>query len=1240
MFKPEFSLRSALLIILVSAALCADAQRFQSAILNYLQKEKGTYNLTGSDIANWTISDQYDNPGTGLTYTYLNQQVSGIRIFNAVSTVAIRDGKVAHFSNGFYSDAAKNANAINPKLTADQAIEAAAKHLGLTLAETPQLEDKDSDRMRYTFTKAGISREKIKAELVLVPQAEALQLAWNITIAPTSTSDWWNIRVDALNGRFIEKNNWTTYCQFDAPHQHDRSLEATANTQLAKMTAYNMLSDTNVYNVFPLPIEAPTFGSSKTLINPDVQIGSPFGWHDTNGIEGADYTITRGNNVYAYDDPQNLDFPGYSPDGGEGLNFNFPFDYHLTTNQNKDAALTNLFYLNNVLHDILYLHGFDENAGNFQETNYTSNGFGNDFVVAEGQDGGGTNNANFSTPEDGSNGRMQMYLWDFEMKDSMKILSPAGIAGYYFSPASTFGASLETPVTGYTAIVVDAVEPSINGCDSILNADALAGKIAIIDRLGCNFYKKVRNAELAGAIAAIVVNTNETDPISMGGAGPCNIPSVMISMADGNLIKDLINAGDSVQITLLLGPSSRDCSFDNGIVAHEYGHGLSNRLTGGPNNSSCLRNREQAGEGWSDWLGLILTIEPGDAGTDARGVGSYAAAEESGKGLRRYPYSTDMTVNPLTYGDVAGNGEVHATGEIWNSALWELTWSLIDAEGFDPDWYNGSGGNITAMKLILEGMKLQVCEPGFVDSRNGILAADELLYQGAHKCMIWEAFAKRGLGVNADQGSSDKTGDEIEDFAIPNTCLIAILPPVALFTPSDTSDCFGNFSFLDQSSDVPQYYFWDFGDGDTSSIQNPKHKYELPGEYTVTLVVTNNIGADTFEMNVAYEDLAPPTIAGNTIVCDGSYTTLKANVRSGNTAIWSTEGAIVHTGKTFLTPSLSIPVTYNVKQIEDKPVYNAGPANNAFADGGIHDTGFEGRLLFETYVPCRLISVLVFAQGDGDRTIRMYDANGQVVQSATVSLVDGANRVTLNFDIPQPGQYSLANSSENLYRNTAGATYPYEISNVLSIYSSNATGDELTYYYYFYDWKVQEPVCESAEIDVLVNVEPGPAAGFLTDAIDLDVTFTDISSGNPDSWSWNFGDGSPVDQGQNPEHTYSAEGFYTIELTVSNGSCFSTIKQTIEVGFTSAANDPDIKSGLKVYPNPATDEVTLSFSQPVSGKMQLNVSNAAGSIVMSSVLDFTTSPFTINTSSLPTGTYQFELIGEQGVSVKRITIIR
>ena len=73
--------------------------------------------------------------------------------------------------------------------------------------------------------------------------------------------------------------------------------------------------------------------------------------------------------------------------------------------------MQNLFYLNNVIHDILYGHGFNEAAGNFQTDNFGRGGKGGDPVQAEAQDGGGTDNANFATPGDGREPRMQMYLW-------------------------------------------------------------------------------------------------------------------------------------------------------------------------------------------------------------------------------------------------------------------------------------------------------------------------------------------------------------------------------------------------------------------------------------------------------------------------------------------------------------------------------------------------------------------------------------------------------------------------------------------------------------------------------------------------------------------------------------------------------------------------------------------------------------------------------------------------------------
>jgi hypothetical protein len=134
---------------------------------------------------------------------------------------------------------------------------------------------------------------------------------------------------------------------------------------------------------------------------------SPIGWVSS--------STTAGNNVDAYLDRDNnnaADSGGRPVSSTQNFEYTFSLTAEPTTATNQMAAVTNLFYLNNVIHDKLYRHGFTEAAGNFQINNFGKGGAGNDAVLAEAQDGGGTNNANFATPADGSKPRMQMYLWN------------------------------------------------------------------------------------------------------------------------------------------------------------------------------------------------------------------------------------------------------------------------------------------------------------------------------------------------------------------------------------------------------------------------------------------------------------------------------------------------------------------------------------------------------------------------------------------------------------------------------------------------------------------------------------------------------------------------------------------------------------------------------------------------------------------------------------------------------------
>ena len=155
-------------------------------------------------------------------------------------------------------------------------------------------------------------------------------------------------------------------------------------------------------------------------------------------------------------------------------------------------------------------------------------------------------------------------------------------------------------------------------------------------------------------------------------------------------------------------------------------------------------------------------------------MGTYVEGQSpvTGSGIRNYPYSTNLSVNPLTYADVAlvPNAEPHDIGEIWCAALWDMTWSIIQQRGtIEPNLYNGvsTGGNVVALQLVLQGMKLQPCQPGFLDARDGILAADSLLYGGQYQRAIWTAFARRGMGYSAVQGSSGDASDQTAAFDLP-----------------------------------------------------------------------------------------------------------------------------------------------------------------------------------------------------------------------------------------------------------------------------------------------------------------------------------------------------------------------------------------------------------------------------------------------------------------------------------------
>jgi extracellular elastinolytic metalloproteinase len=190
----------------------------------------------------------------------------------------------------------------------------------------------------------------------------------------------------------------------------------------------------------------------------------------------------------------------------------------------------------------------------------------------------------------------------------------------------------------------------------------------------------------------------------------------------------------------------RGSGQDGDVVLHEYGHGVSNRLVGGPANTSCLGGTQAGamGEGWSDYWAATFY---------GNGIVGEFVTNNLTRGIRRAAYTVPADPVHDSYADLGVGGfEVHRDGEVWAAALWDLRQTL---------------GAALADSLVLQGMKFTPCSPSFLNARDGILMADQNLNGGANRCNIWRVFARHGMGVSA-QGNNGTTHVAATD--IPQDC--------------------------------------------------------------------------------------------------------------------------------------------------------------------------------------------------------------------------------------------------------------------------------------------------------------------------------------------------------------------------------------------------------------------------------------------------------------------------------------
>lgn len=584
-----------------------------------------------------------------MVHITFRQSIAGLECVNCLAVCNIdRRGRVV--SLGYTAHLGSDPS-TQPHITHTAALEHALGFWNATLPANATTTE-SSDSHAVFGASEGLSPRDVKVQLEMLATGDhEAALVWQVSIeTPDPYYHMYEVSVSAENGEILnlyDLVNWDQWGRAD-PHAQNRTggaLRGAPHPIAPPAPGRNQRSDkrpAGSYDVFPIPDLDPTMGP-RQVRNDDIDFrASPLGWHDTGEVVG-DFTDTTGNNVCAQQcrdgctlsarTCDNSVLGGFRPDGGDDLDFVFEFDEQAdpTLDPTLSAAVTNLFYWHNIVHDIFYLNGFDEPAGNFQENNFELGGLGDDGVQANAQDGAGFNNANFATPADGSRPRCRMYLW------------------------------------------------------------------------------------------------NNWTPF-------------------------------------------RDGDFDSGIIIHEIGHGISNRLTGGPTVTGCLPGGQSGGmgEGWSDWWAIALQQVEANPPNMAFPMGDYVVPG----GIRIYPYSYDMEINPATYGFISGPAYsgVHAMGSVWCGILHDVYVLMRLTYGFDADWYDGTGGNNILWQNVLDGLKLQPCQPRMTDARDAILLADEQNYGGEHVCTMWCAFGRRGLGVSAFGGTSHTDRNVDEAFDTPPAC--------------------------------------------------------------------------------------------------------------------------------------------------------------------------------------------------------------------------------------------------------------------------------------------------------------------------------------------------------------------------------------------------------------------------------------------------------------------------------------
>ena len=341
------------------------------------------------------------------------------------------------------------------------------------------------------------------------------------------------------------------------------------------------------------------------------------------------------------------------------------------------------------------------------------------------------------------------------------------------------------------------------------------------------------------------------------------------------------------------------------------------------------------------------------------------------------------------------------------------------------------------------------------------------------------------LTVSNAQGSDDEikvgyitvtnANDPVADFS--NSPFFGIAPLEVDFTDSSTGS--------------PTSWSWDFGDGSTSTDQNPTHTYDTAGSYNVTLTVSNSYGADEkIKTYAVYVNSPDAPIASFSGYPREGYSPLEVDFTDSSTGsptswLWNFGDGSTSTHQN-PRHTYNSPGYYNVVLI----------ATNSYGSSMKAEPSY--------------ISVSGIGAPVSDFSANPQTGTSPLEVDFTDSSTGSPTSWSWNFG---DGSTSTEQNPSHIYSNPGIYT--------VQLIATNSAGSSL---------KVKTNLISVSSIGAPVSdFSANPQTG----TSPLEVDFTDSSTGSPTSWSWNFGDGSTSTE-QNPSHTYSNPGIYTVQLIASN----------------------------------------------------------------------------------------------------------